>query len=156
MNMKILHDPACDALLAQHSNFVPIDIGEVLVRCMNERRGRKKFSHREKLEGVDWAFSQMGDNKLLMAEGVGFAPPPFERRSPENCSFGRPNLLGPQAPSICRKIENLNGDALQLGTRTDKTPSPVVENVVPAVPHTGSTQRARAIVNVMRGKPRHE
>ena len=72
MNMKILHDPASDALLAQHSNFVPIDIGEVLVRCMNERRGRKKFSHCEKLEDVDWAFSQMDENKLLMAEGVGF------------------------------------------------------------------------------------
>src|SRR5208282_2705707 len=96
--------------------------------------------------GVSEPFLPSGDQ----GHKVGFAPPPFERRSPEKRSFGRPDSLGPHAPSICRKIENLNGHALQLGTRMDKTPSPIVENSMPADPPAGATQRACAIVCITR------
>ena len=94
--------------------------------------------------GVSEPFLPFGDQ----GHKVGFAPPLFDRRTPEKRPFGRPKPLRPHTPSICRKIEYLNGHALQLGTWTDKTPSPIAENPVPADPPVGAIRRSPASVGI--------
>ncbi len=89
--------------------------------------------------GVSEPFLRSGDQ----GHKVGLAPSAFVRSTREKGPFGRPNPLGSDAPSIGRKIEDVNGHALQLGTRTDKTPSPIGEAPISADPPGGANPRGR-------------